>query len=251
MDNGRDLAAIILGAGQGKRMKSQLPKVIHTLCGKPMISWVIDAVEEIGVKDIVVVVGYRADMVRRVVQDRAVCAFQSQQLGTGHAVMQAEPLLKDHEGDLLILYGDTPLLTPRTLKRFIAFHRNEDDSATVLTALLSAPTGYGRIIRDEDGRLLRIVEERDATPREKEICEINTGILSVKAEDLFSALSKVTCQNAQGEYYLTDIIGILRGEGKTVGAFLIDRPDEALGVNTPEELSHAETIMRERLIMDV
>lgn len=169
------LVTLILAAGLGKRMKSKHPKVVHKVCGKPMIEWVVDAVEEIGSKEVIVVVGHKAEEVKEVLKERVKYAYQEVQLGTGHAVMMAEDLLPE-EGNVLILTGDTPLITSNTLKELINFHIKEGNSVTILSSVLEDPTGYGRIIRDKSGNVIRIVEDKDATEEEKSIHEINSAM---------------------------------------------------------------------------
>lgn len=231
------LAAVILAAGQGKRMQSDLPKVLHAVGGRAMVLHVIDAVRAIGADPVIVVTGYQADRVEAVCAGTGVqFARQHEQLGTGHAVMQAEPGLGEHTGTIVVLNGDVPGLRPATIRRFVEYHDAQRAAATVLTAELEDPSGYGRIVRDDSGRLLRIVEHKDATPRELEIREINSGLFCFSAPELFPALKRVTRRNAQNEYYLTDVIGLLASEGKVVAAWRIEDPREVAGVNNPDEL---------------
>jgi len=243
----QDLAAIILAAGQGKRMQSDLAKVLHPVLGRPMLDHVLDATRDAGVGRTIVIVGHQADKVRAAMAGRGVeFALQAQQKGTGHAVLQAAPLLAEHTGQVLVLCGDTPLLTPETLTALLATHRETAAAATVLTAELPDPTGYGRIVRDSGGAVRRIVEHKDATEAERQVHEINSGLFVFGTRDLFAALGRVGCDNAQGEYYLTDTLEILLREGKRVSAHRCPDPGEVVGVNTLEQLHAVESAMRER-----
>jgi len=231
------VAAVILAAGMGKRMQSDLPKVLHAVGGRPMVLHVIDSVRAVGASPVVVVTGYQAERVETACAGTGVVfARQHEQLGTGHAVMQAEAVLAGHAGTVLVLNGDVPGLRAATIRDFVAFHAREHAVATVLTARLNDPTGYGRIVRDARGGLLRIVEEKDATPAERGIGEINSGLFCFSAAGLFSSLQRVTRRNAQNEYYITDVIGLLASEGKHVAAWCIDDAREVAGVNNPDEL---------------
>jgi bifunctional UDP-N-acetylglucosamine pyrophosphorylase/glucosamine-1-phosphate N-acetyltransferase len=245
-----DLATVILAAGKGTRMKSKLPKVLHKVCGSTMLSYVIDAVQGAGVKRIIVVVGYGADVVAREVKGRAQVAHQAEQLGTAHALLQAGPFLSDFKGRLLVLCGDTPLIESGTLLELIRSHRSAGSAATVLTAVLEDPAGYGRVVRDNQGDVLKIVEQKDASSEEESIREVNTGIYCFEAEGLFEDLSRLTPNNAQGEYYLTDIIGINVSRGR-VSAVTMDNPQEMMGINDRLQLSEAERYMRGRILKDL
>jgi bifunctional UDP-N-acetylglucosamine pyrophosphorylase/glucosamine-1-phosphate N-acetyltransferase len=240
-------AAIVLAAGVGKRMTSDLPKVLHPVLGRPMLDHVLDGVREAGVGRTVVVVGHQAERVRAAVASRGVeFALQAEQRGTGHAVLQTRPLLGSETGAAFVLCGDTPLLTAGTLLELLATHREARASATVLSALLEDPTGYGRILRGPDGSVRRIVEHKDATEAERKVREINSGLFAFSMPDLFEALSQVRADNTQGEYYLTDTLEILLRLGRRVAARPCEDPREVLGVNTPEQLREVETIMQER-----
>ncbi|WP_323053748.1 bifunctional UDP-N-acetylglucosamine diphosphorylase/glucosamine-1-phosphate N-acetyltransferase GlmU [Thermoanaerobacter sp. RKWS2] len=239
------LVTLILAAGLGKRMKSKHPKVVHKVCGKPMIEWVVDAVEEIGSKEVIVVVGHKAEEVKEVLKERVKYAYQEVQLGTGHAVMMAEDLLPE-EGNVLILTGDTPLITSNTLKELINFHIKEGNSVTILSSVLEDPTGYGRIIRDKSGNVIRIVEDKDATEEEKSIHEINSAMYVMDIAKLKKALRMITNNNAQGEYYLTDAVEIIRDMDGKIGAFTVPS-EEITGVNSRVQLFEAEKIMRKRI----
>ena len=241
------LAAVILAAGQGKRMQSDLPKVLHAVGGRPMVLHVVEAVRAIGASPVIVVTGYEAERVESACAGADVAfARQSEQLGTGHAVMQTESRLAAHAGTVIVLNGDVPGLRPQTITRFVNYHASQQAAATVLTAMLEDPSGYGRIVRDRDGHLLRIVEDRDATPEQRAIREINSGLFCFSARELFSALRRVTRRNAQNEYYLTDVIGLLASEGKRVAAWCIEDPREVAGVNNPDELDAVRRFVTDR-----
>ncbi|NGQ96483.1 bifunctional UDP-N-acetylglucosamine diphosphorylase/glucosamine-1-phosphate N-acetyltransferase GlmU [Brevibacillus sp. SYP-B805] len=242
-----NIHAVVLAAGQGTRMKSKLYKVLHPVCGKPMVQHVTDTLAAMKVEDVVVVVGHGADAVRAALGERVTYALQSEQLGTAHAVQQAVPHLAGKEGVTFILYGDTPLLSADTLRELLAYHQAEQAAATVLTATFADPTGYGRIIRNEAGEVLRIVEHKDATPEERLVREINTGIYCFDNQKLLAALKQVNNDNAQGEYYITDCVGILRDAGEKVVAYIARDPDETMGVNDRVQLSQAERYMRLRI----
>jgi len=241
-----ETAVIILAAGKGVRMNSDLPKVCHRICGKPLISWVVEAVNKAGFNEnIYIVVGYRHELVKEACADLKVkFVHQADQLGTGHAVTQAGPALKDFNGTTLVLNGDAPLIKPATLKKLMDYHIKNNASASVLTAVLDDPNAYGRIIKGGDGGLLRIVEKKDAGKEELMIREINTGTYCFNNKDLFETLPKLKNKNAQQEYYLTDVIGMLASSGRKVLAFSTDDPTEALGVNTREELALLEEICK-------
>jgi len=245
------LATVILAAGKGARMKSKLPKVLHRICGRPMLAYVMEAVAAAGVEKTVVVVGHGADLVARQVGDAALVALQAEQLGTAHALLQAAPLLKDFLGQLLVLCGDTPLIEAGTLVRLVESHRGAGAVATVLTAGMEDPTGYGRVIRDGARRVAKIVEQKDASPEEKLVREVNTGIYCFEAAGLFDALAGITPANAQGEYYLTDIIEMYVREGKNVGAMLLENPVEVTGINDRLQLAGVERHIRGRVLEDL
>ncbi|WP_303753570.1 bifunctional UDP-N-acetylglucosamine diphosphorylase/glucosamine-1-phosphate N-acetyltransferase GlmU [Enterococcus sp. S86.2] len=238
---------IILAAGRGTRMKSKLYKVLHPVCGKPMVEHIINRVEETKPKEIITIVGHGAEMVKEQLGDRSEYALQAEQLGTGHAVMQAAQFLEGKKGTTLVISGDTPLLTTATLNNLFEYHQGKNASATILTAQAPNPTGYGRIIRDHVGIVEKIVEQKDASPEEVRVKEINTGTYCFDNELLFDALSKLNTDNAQGEYYLTDIIEILKSEGKIVAAYQTEDFDESLGVNDRVALAQANRIMRNRI----
>lgn len=239
--------AIILAAGKGTRMKSKLYKVLHPVCGKPMVEHIMNRVEETQPQEIITIVGHGADKVKEQLGERSQYALQAEQLGTGHAVLQAEPFLKGKQGTTLVISGDTPLLTAATLNNLFEYHQGKNASATILTANAADPTGYGRIIRDHVGIVEKIVEQKDASPEEARVTEINTGTYCFDNELLFDALSKLDTDNAQGEYYLTDIVEILKNEGKIVAAYQTEDYDESLGVNDRVALAEANRIMRSRI----
>jgi bifunctional UDP-N-acetylglucosamine pyrophosphorylase / glucosamine-1-phosphate N-acetyltransferase len=239
--------AIVLAAGQGKRMKSKLYKVLHPVCGKPMVSHVLDAVREASCERSIIIVGHGADAVKSELGQSAEYALQEKQLGTGHAVMQAKPMLAEEDGVTVVICGDTPLVRKETVEAMIALHLQQGAAATILTAEINDPTGYGRILRGSDNSVLRIVEHKDCSPEETLIHEINTGTYCFDNRKLFQALEKVTNANAQGEYYLTDVIGILQGEGNVIVASLVEDPAEAIGVNDRIALGEAERLMRKRI----
>lgn len=240
------VSSIILAAGKGTRMKSRLPKVLHAVCGKPMLSHVLRAASDAGVQRNIVVIGHEAEMVREKIGSDVEWVEQPEQLGTGHAVMQAESSLVDFKGNVLILCGDTPLITAGTLTKLIQNHASAGNAATVLTAIMDDPAGYGRIVRDSSGDVQEITEHRDASTEQLQIREINTGIYCFDAAKLFSGLKQVTPANAQGEYYLTDVLAILKCEGQKIGATVIADPLETMGINNRVQLAEAEKIMRLR-----
>lgn len=239
--------AIILAAGKGTRMKSDLPKVLHRVAGISMLEHVYRAVSAILPEKIVTIVGHQAELVESVLQGQSDFALQSEQLGTGHAVMMAEAALADLEGHTLVIAGDTPLITGESLKSLIQFHISHKNVATILTAQTDNPFGYGRIIRNADGEVLKIVEQKDASDFEKQIKEINTGTYLFENKRLFEALKDINTDNAQGEYYLTDVISIFRQVGEKVGAYILRDFDESLGVNDRIALAKAESVMRKRI----
>lgn len=238
---------IILAAGKGTRMKSKLYKVLHPVCGKPMVEHIMNRVEETHPQEIITIVGHGAEMVKDQLGDRSEYALQAEQLGTGHAVMQAARFLEGKKGTTLVISGDTPLLTAETLNNLFEYHQGKNASATILTAQAPNPTGYGRIIRDHVGIVEKIVEQKEASLEEARVKEINTGTYCFDNELLFDALGKLNTDNAQGEYYLTDIIEILKSEGKIVAAYQTEDFDESLGVNDRVALAEANRIMRNRI----
>jgi UDP-N-acetylglucosamine pyrophosphorylase len=239
------LAVIIMAAGKGTRMNSDLPKVLHRANGRPLIEYVIDTANSLDPEKIVIIVGHQAELVKEATaRYRITVALQEPQLGTGHAVMQTEALLNDFNGEVLLLSGDAPLVNATTLQELIAFHRSSHAAATVLTAELDDPTGYGRVIRElNSDSVLKIVEQKDASEKELAVREINSGVYVFDTRILFEALGQINTNNAQQEYYLTDVFGICFQSGKKVCAFKTDNPDEILGINTLEQLAEAERLL--------
>lgn len=242
------LYAVILAAGAGTRMKSDKAKVIHELCGKPMVNWVIDAVKASGIENIIVITGYQEEQVRARIVEDVKFVSQKEQLGTGHAVMQARPLLHGENGTCLILCGDTPLITPETIKQIIREHTENKRAMTVLTAFFENPEGYGRILRDRSGNVKGIVEHPDATSEQLKIKEINTGIYCFEIDWLLKSLEKLSNRNVQNEYYLTDTLSIIIENGGKVGTTTLSCTDEMMGINDRVQLAWAQKILNKRII---
>ena len=242
-----NIITLIMAAGKGTRMKSKKSKLVQKIYDKELVKRVVELAEKIGSNEIVAVVGYLREQVEAVLGDRVQYAYQEELLGTGHAVMQAERYLKDKKGKVVILYGDVPLIRPETLKNLINKSVAENEYATVLTAIYDNPTGYGRIIRDENGNIKEIVEEKDANPVQKEIKEINSGIYCFDIEALTEALQEITPNNAQGEYYLTDVIKIMNEKGLKTGAMVVEDNTEILGVNDRTQLELLTRVLRNRI----
>jgi bifunctional UDP-N-acetylglucosamine pyrophosphorylase/glucosamine-1-phosphate N-acetyltransferase/UDP-N-acetylglucosamine pyrophosphorylase len=235
------IAAIVMAAGKGTRMKSDLPKVLFPVGGRPMVEYVLNALGEVGISRVVMVVGYRADLMRETLARPGLeFAEQSPQLGTGHAVMVCRDALKDHDGPILILTGDTPLVQPATLRAMFADFERTRPACLMGTAMKENPEALGRIVRDAAGNFLAIVEQKDATPEQKAIREVNMSYYLFDGRELWHALSRIQNNNAQGEYYITDCPGILKAEGKDVRALCVLAPCETLSVNTVDELSLVE-----------
>ncbi|HEY8875811.1 MAG TPA: bifunctional UDP-N-acetylglucosamine diphosphorylase/glucosamine-1-phosphate N-acetyltransferase GlmU, partial [Desulfosporosinus sp.] len=240
-----NLVAVIMAAGKGTRMKSKLPKVMHSLAGKTLIEHVLDTVTQVGIERPLVIVGHGRAEIEAHISQRAELVAQTEQLGTGHAVMQALPYLEGAQ-TVLVLSGDQPLLKVETLQALINLHEGEGVSATVLTAKMAQPFGYGRVIKN--GILVtKIAEEKDATSEQRQIKEINTGTYCFKASALKEALAQITTQNAQGEYYLTEVFDVLLKLGEKVLAYCTPDSNEALGINSRAQLAEAEAIMRDRI----
>lgn len=237
--------AIVLAAGKGVRMQSEMPKVLHKLSGKPLVLHVIDSLIHAGLKeeDIIVVVGYKGDDVIKTIGNRVQVVWQKEQLGTGHAVMQTQPLLQDYNGIAIVACGDVPLIKPETFSMLFATANDPETGAVVLTMELENPFGYGRIIRDEQGNLMKIVEEKDAAPEQKAIREVNTGTYAFKSQLLFQGLKTVTTENAQREYYLPDALTYIRSTGNTVKIIKLDDPIQGSGINSKEELATLENMI--------
>lgn len=249
------LKAVILAAGKGTRMKSDLPKVLHEIDGRPLVDYVITAAREAGAEEICLVVGHQAELVKERIGNGVQYALQEEQLGTGHAVKCAMDFI-GNEGNILILCGDTPIITGNTLKELVGYHEEHQMKVTVLSTILDDATGYGRIVRDTEGNFTKIVEQKDASSEELNIQEINSGMYVFRAEDLQYSLQKITNQNAQKEYYLTDTIEILynlesASEKTVVGALAARESNETLGVNTPEQLAEAAEILKARVASEL
>jgi bifunctional UDP-N-acetylglucosamine pyrophosphorylase/glucosamine-1-phosphate N-acetyltransferase len=239
------LAVVILAAGQGTRMKSDVAKVLHDLAGRPLLGWPLAAAEALRPDALVVVIGRDAEKVAAAFEGRARFVVQAEQNGTGHAVQQAEPALRDHRGDVLVLYGDVPLLRPETLERMRACKAETRADLVMLTSPIPLP---GLVVRDAAGRVQRIVEVTDASPEELRIQEGNTGVYLLGAELLWKCLAQLDDQNQQGELYLTDVVERVVAEGRRVEALLLDDADECLGVNDRRELAQAATVARRRTV---
>jgi bifunctional UDP-N-acetylglucosamine pyrophosphorylase/glucosamine-1-phosphate N-acetyltransferase len=239
--------AVILAAGQGTRMKSKLYKVLHPVCGKPMVQHVVEQIGKLNIEEIVTIIGHGAEMVKSELGEGSAYSLQEEQLGTAHAVMQAQPMLEGKTGVTLVVCGDTPLIRAETMEALLAHHEESKAKATILTASVDNPAGYGRVVRNESGFVEKIVEHKDATEAEREINEINTGTYCFDNIALFAALKNVSNNNVQGEYYLPDVIEILKKQGEAVTAFKTADFEETLGVNDRIALAEAERIMRHRI----
>lgn len=242
----RNMKAVILAAGKGTRMKSDLPKVVHTIHGKCLVDYVIDAARSAGTKEICLVVGYKQDVVRSCIAHRDVeFTLQPEQLGTGHAVKCAREFLGDSD-TTMILFGDTPLITAGTLTRLARYHEKHQDAVTVLSADMDDPTGYGRIIRDGAGNFVKSVEHKDASEEERASHEINSGMYLFDTKELKEALDLLRPNNAQGEYYLPDTLEIIKAKGLRVDAYMLDDPEDITGVNDMEQLAAAADVIARR-----
>lgn len=246
---GRPLCAVILAAGKGTRMNSDLAKVLHRVCERPMVAWVIDACREAGCERIYVVIGHQGEKVQEALADQSDLEFvwQREQKGTGHAVLQAEAALRGFAGDVLVLAGDGPLIRGSMLTALTEVHRRMNAAATLATAEIDDPTGYGRIVRDSAGRFERIVEHKDATEAQRGIREVNPSYYCFRAEALFPALHQVGTDNAKGEVYLTDVLEILRTAGQRVHVEPLAAAADVLSINTPEQLAEVEEALSRRL----
>ena len=244
----KDVAALVLAAGKGTRMYSDLAKVLHPICGRPMLAYTLSALEELDLGRVLVVVGHQAASIEEIFSEAPVeWVLQREQLGTGHAVLCALPHLADFVGSVLICCGDTPLLTTATLHLFLTNHLRSDNDLSVLSVLLDDPGSYGRIVRDSGGEVSGIVEAKDATSKEKDIREVNTGIYCARTSLLQGVIPKISNTNAQGEYYLTDMVKLAVESGWKVQALAGSEPTEFLGVNTNEELAEAERVIAQRM----
>lgn len=244
-----DIKSVILAAGKGTRMKSETPKVLHEIFGKTLVGYVLDNVKNITSENFVIV-GHHAEEVENFVKKNytnAKTVLQTPQLGTGHAVSMVCPMLKDYKGLVLILCGDTPLITEETLKKFIEFHKSQNSDLTVMSTIFENPTNYGRIIRETDNTLKCIVEEKDATPEQKAVKEVNAGIYCIDWAKVQPAFSQLTSNNAQGEYYLTDIIEWGKKNNLNVNAYIMENNEEIFGINSRLHLAEATKIMQKRI----
>lgn len=246
------IKSIILAAGKGTRMKSDMPKVLHTIFDKTLVGYVIDAVNNTGLADEnFVIVGHQAERVEEYINknyDNAKCVLQSPQLGTGHAVSMALPYLKDFDGEVVILNGDLPLITSDTIKEFVEFHKNKKSDVTVMSANFDDPTNYGRIIRNSDGTLNAIVEEKDTNPEQKKVKEINVGCYCLNWTEVKNAFNELKTDNAQGEYYLTDIVKWANNQKLSVNAYIIKDNDETFGINSKAHLAEATKMLNNKIV---
>ena len=239
------LKTLILAAGKGTRMKSELPKVLHKVCGVPMVQKIVNTCSKIGSIENILILGHKKEEVLKVLPDMEY-VIQEEQLGTGHAVIQAKEKLKDFDGTVMILCGDTPLLREETLKELYDYHKKTAAITTILTSIYENPFGYGRIVK-KDGNVIGIVEEKEASEEVKAIKEVKAGVYGFEAKELLSALDRIDNRNEKGEYYLTDVIAINVNDGKKVEAFLLEDNDEILGINSKIELEKANCIMKNRI----
>lgn len=246
-----DTAVIIMAAGKGKRMKSNLPKVLHNLAGKPILNYVLDTVDQLEAKRKILIVGYKSDHIRELIGDKIEYVEQKEQLGTAHAVLQTKRLLSDFKGDVLILSGDVPFLTVKILKKLLKYYQVNNFCCTLVSTILKTPKGYGRIIRGKKGEIKGIIEEVDLSADKKKITEVNSGIYCFNKDKLFQALEKITPDNKQGEYYLTDSVEILLKEGLTVGNIIVKDYSEVLGINSRLDLTDASRKIYQKTLQDL
>ncbi len=245
----KSLGTVILAAGDGTRLRSQIPKSLHRICGRPMIVHILRTIEGLSDYKQVVVVGFSHETIRDALSGYDVeFALQEKRQGTGHAVIITEEMFKDFDGDVMVLVGDAPLLTRTTVEKLLGRHRHQDASATILTTKMKNPSGYGRILRHQDGAVLKIVEDKDANIYEKKVNEINTGTYVFDSQELFEALKEIRPNNEQGEYYLTDVIHIMVKKKKRVEAYVTKDPSETMGINDRVQFAKAERIMRDRIL---
>lgn len=238
------IKSLILAAGKGTRMNSNLPKVIHKVNGVPMVKKILSELKKINIKDNILILGHKKELILEILDDIKY-VVQKEQLGTGHAIMQAKEMLRDYDGDIIILCGDTPLLKSETLKKMYEYHKKQKATTTLLTSLYENPFGYGRIIKENE-EVIGIVEEKEATEEIKKIREVNAGVYCCDSKELFKALEKVTNDNEKEEYYLTDIIKIQVSDNKKVSSFILEDNEEILGVNSKIDLAKASKILRKR-----
>lgn len=242
------LRTIILAAGKGTRMKSQIPKVLHPLCGRPMIEYAMDIARAVRSAKVLVVIGHQAPLLKRHLAGRCDVVVQKRLLGTADAVKAVLPQCRGYRGDILLICGDTPVLRAETIRDLVAQHRRRNAAATLLTCVVKAPRGYGRILRDAAGQVLAIREENDATADEKKVAEINVGAYCFQSEVLFRSLADIGMNKNKGEFYLTDIVELLRGQGQSLATLTIPDAVEGLGVNTRADLAKAEAVLRQRVL---
>lgn len=248
-DSQPNLSAVILAAGKGARMNSDLPKVMHEVAGRPMVNWVVETCRNAGAQRIIVVIGHGGDLVREALSDNSDVEFveQSEQLGTGHAVDMARELFsEDSNNHAFVLCGDGPLIRAETMQTLLDTHVENSASATLATAVIPDPTGYGRIVRDESGAFQRIVEHKDATEDELAIDEVNPSYYCFQSGDLFEHLAQISNENAGGEYYLTDVFEVLLDAGKRVAVVAAVPPEDVLSINTPDDLAKVESLLLDR-----
>lgn len=249
----RALKVVVLAAGKSTRMKSDTPKVLHKVAGLSVLQWVLDLADSLNAEESIVIVGHEGERVRRAFENRSNVRFleQEPQLGTGHAVMQAKDALAGFKGDVALLCGDVPLIRPKTLQLMRHMHHSEEAGGTILTTLREDPRGYGRIVRDGLGRVRRIVEQKDLIPQQEEIREVNSGTYLFDCEKLLPTLDELGTDNAQGEYYLTDVVPLLADGGNKVVAFACDDHDEVMGINNRRQLATADGIARARIMHEL
>ena len=249
----RALKVVILAAGKSTRMKSDTPKVLHKVAGLQVLQWVLDLADSLGATESIVIIGHQGDRVREAFESRANVRFieQEPQLGTGHGVMQAKEALTGFDGDVALLCGDVPLIRPKTLQLMRHMHHSEEASCTILTTLRENPQGYGRIVRDGLQRVRRIVEQKDLIPQQEEIREVNSGTYLFDCSKLLPTLDKLDTDNAQNEYYLTDVVPLLADEGNKVVAFACDDHDEVMGINNRKQLAIADGVARRRIMEEL
>jgi bifunctional UDP-N-acetylglucosamine pyrophosphorylase/glucosamine-1-phosphate N-acetyltransferase len=249
-DDARPLAAIILAAGKGKRMKSDLPKVVHAVADRPMVCWVVDTVRAAGADRIVLVIGHGSETVREAFEGDEgdiTYAVQDEQLGTGHATLCAEQALGDFDGDVLVLAGDGPLIRAETIRTMRGVHRRTSAAATLATSVIDDPTGYGRVMRDANGRFAGIVEHKNATEEQRAVREIYPSYACFDAKRLFELLRGLEPNELTGEYYVTDVPALLRERGERVELVDAVPPEDVLSINTPEQLAEVDAILRDRM----
>jgi len=246
----KNLVAIILAAGEGTRMKSSLPKVLHPLCGKPLISWVYGSVKNLNPEKVYIVIGENHNSIRSLFSknEKTVFVTQSKSLGSGDAVRECEKYLKNYSGDCLILCADVPLLSTDTLQRLVTTHRKEHNTLTLLTTRVNNPYGYGRICRSPEGKIIKIVEENGANIEEKKIKEINSGVYCLKTKSLLQTINRLSLNRKKGEYYFTEIVKLFSQEKKKIESLMLECSEEVIGINTRKELAEAEKIMRRKIL---